>query len=106
MRVMVIYAHPVETSFNAALHAATVTALTRAGHEVDDLDLYAEGFQPVLTRAERLTYHDESANQEGVKPYVERLKRAEAVVFVFPTWSYGVPAILKGFFDRVLLERS
>jgi putative NADPH-quinone reductase len=103
MRVLVIYAHPVETSFNAALHAATVAALTRAGHEVDDLDLYAEGFQPVLTRAERLAYHDESANQAGVRPYVERLKRAEAVVFVFPTWSYGVPAILKGFFDRVLL---
>ena len=103
MRVLVIYAHPVETSFNAALHGATVAALKRAGHEVDDLDLYAEGFSPVLTREERLNYHDESINQGPVKAYVERLKRAEAVVFVFPTWSFGAPAILKGFFDRVLL---
>lgn len=103
MRVLVIFAHPVESSFNAALHDATVAGLKRAGHEVDDLDLYAEGFQPCLTREERLNYHDESVNQAGVKPYVERLKRAEAVVFVFPTWSFGAPAILKGFFDRVLL---
>lgn len=103
MRVLVIYAHPVETSFNAALHEAAVAALRRAGHAVDDLDLYAEGFQPVLTRAERLSYHDTAADLAPVASYVRRWQAAEAVVFVFPTWSFGPPAILKGFLDRTLL---
>ncbi|MBL8837323.1 MAG: NAD(P)H-dependent oxidoreductase [Alphaproteobacteria bacterium] len=103
MRVLVVYAHPVETSFNAALHQAVLAGLRRAGHEVDDLDLYAEDFQPVLSRAERLDYHDTAINQRLIAPYVKRLQAAEAVVFVFPTWSFGTPAILKGFFDRVMI---
>lgn len=46
MRVLVLYAHPVETSFNAALHRQVVASLREAGHEVDDCDLYAENFNP------------------------------------------------------------
>ncbi len=103
MNVLVLYAHPVETSYQAALHERAVAALTEAGHDVDDCDLYAEGFDPVLGRSERLGYHDTATNTAPVKDYVERLKRAEALVLVFPTWCYGPPAILKGFFDRVLL---
>jgi putative NADPH-quinone reductase len=102
MRVLVVFAHPVESSFNATLHRTVVDALTRAGHQVDDLDLYAEGFNPCLTREERLVYHDTTRNLDTVAPYVERLRAAEAVVFVFPVWSYGVPAILKGWMDRLL----
>ena len=103
MRVLVIYAHPVESSFHAAMHLRVVAALRKAGHEVDDCDLYAEGFNPVLSREERLNYHDTSINQLPVKPYVERLQRADALVFCFPVWCFGLPAILKGWFDRVLM---
>ena len=103
MRILVIFAHPVETSFHAAMHARVVAALRRAGHEVDDCDLYAEGFNPVLSREERLNYHDTGINQLAVKEYVERLQRAEALVFCFPVWCFGLPAILKGWFDRVLM---
>ena len=103
MRVLVVFAHPVESSYNAALHDGVVRALTRAGHAVDDLDLYAERFNPVLTREERLAYHDPGLNLEPVAPYVERLRRAEGVVWVFPVWTFGVPAIMKGFLDRVFL---
>jgi putative NADPH-quinone reductase len=103
MRILVIFAHPVETSFHAAMHARVVAALRRAGHEVDDCDLYAEGFNPVLSREERLNYHDTGINQLAVKEYVERLQRAEALVFCFPIWCFGLPAILKGWFDRVLM---
>ena len=46
MRVLVIYAHPLADSFAAALHRAIVAGLQRSGHEVDDCDLYAEGFDP------------------------------------------------------------
>jgi putative NADPH-quinone reductase len=103
MRVLVLYAHPVETSFNAALHRQVVASLREAGHEVDDCDLYAENFNPVMSREERLSYHDTDVNQQPVASYVERLKRADAIVLVFPVWCFGLPAILKGWFDRVLM---
>jgi NAD(P)H dehydrogenase (quinone) len=103
MRVLVFYAHPVETSFVAALHTKIVEVLRACGHEVDDCDLNVEGFNPVMTRQERVDYHDTSINQLPVKDYIERLKRAEALVFVYPVWNFGFPAILKGVLDRVFL---
>ena len=103
MNILVLYAHPVETSFNAGLHRTIVERLTAKGHVVDDCDLYAEDFDPRLTRAERLGYHDQRGPDDAVAGYVERLKKAEALVLSFPVWNYGYPAILKGFFDRVFL---
>ena len=103
MRVLVLYAHPLETSFVAALHGAAVETLRQAGHEVDDCDLYAEGFDPVLSRQEQVDYHDLDANRRTVDAYVERLLDAEALVLIHPIWNFGYPAILKGFFDRVFL---
>jgi putative NADPH-quinone reductase len=103
MKILVLYAHPVETSFNAALHRTIVERLTAAGHAVDDLDLYAENFDPRLTRAERLGYHGSRGPHDCVDPYVRRLLAAEALVLSFPVWNYGFPAILRGFFDRVFL---
>lgn len=103
MRVLVVYCHPVETSFHAALHGEVVRRLREAGHEVDDCDLYAEGFDPVLSRAERLGYHEVPSNREPLRAQVERLQRAEALVLCFPTWCFGPPAMLKGWFDRLLM---
>lgn len=103
MRVLVVFAHPVETSFQAALHRTVVASLTKAGHVVDDCDLNAEGFNPVLSRQERIDYHDLSRNRQNVDPYVQRLLACEALVLVHPVWNFGFPAILKGFFDRVFL---
>ncbi|TPM34747.1 NAD(P)H-dependent oxidoreductase [Mesorhizobium sp. B2-3-5] len=103
MNILVLYAHPVETSFNAGLHRMIVERLRAAGHSVDDCDLYAEDFDPRLTRRERLDYHNQRAPGEAVAPYVERLVRADALVLSYPVWNYGFPAILKGFFDRVFL---
>jgi putative NADPH-quinone reductase len=103
MRVLVVYCHPVETSFHAALHQEVLQNLRAAGHEVDDCDLYGEGFNPVLSREERLGYHDVPANRAPVQDYVRRLLWAEALVFCFPTWCFGLPAMLKGFFDRLFM---
>jgi NAD(P)H dehydrogenase (quinone) len=103
MRVFVIYAHPVETSFHAALHETVVATLRKHGHEVDDCDLYAENFNPVMSREERINYHNTAVNQTPVRSYVERLKQAEVLVLCFPVWCFGLPAILKGWFDRVLM---
>lgn len=102
-RALVLFAHPCEESFGASLHRTVVDTLTERGWDVDDCDLYAEGFQPILTTEERRGYHDEPANIEPVKNYVERLRAAETLVFSFPVWNFGYPAILKGFLDRVFL---
>ena len=103
MHVLLIYAHPNPDSFQSALHKTARDALNAAGHEVDDCDLYAEGFAPVLTQSDLARYHDLARNREEVAAHAERLARATGVVFVYPTWWYGMPAILKGYFDRVWL---
>ena len=103
MRVLVLYAHPDPDSYVAALHRATLDGLARAGHAIDDCDLYAEAFDPILSREERLRYHDLGCNRAPVEPYVRRLEAAEGLVLVFPVWNFGLPAILKGFLDRVFL---
>jgi len=103
VRVHVIYAHPLQDSLAAQLHGIVVDELTRAGHEVDDLDLYAEGFDPVLSADDRRDYHDTAINQRKVASYVERLRRAEGLVLCHPVWNFGWPAMLKGYFDRIFL---
>lgn len=103
MKALVLFAHPCEESFGASLHREIVATLAGRGWEVDDCDLYAEDFQPILTAEERRGYHDEPANIEPVRDYVERLRAAEALIFSFPVWNFGYPAILKGFLDRVFL---
>ena len=103
MHVLVVYCHLVETSYHAALHREVVANLLAAGHTVDDCDLYAEGFNPVLSREERLGYHEVPSNQLPLAAHVERLRKAEAIVFCFPTWCFGLPAMLKGYFDRLFM---
>ncbi len=103
MRVLVLHAHPDPDSFNAALFREVVAALREGGHEVDACDLYEEGFEPVLSRAERRGYHAIPANRAPVEDHVRRIERAEALVLVHPVWNFGTPAILKGYFDRVFL---
>ena len=102
-RALILFAHPCQESFNAAVHNVVVETLARRGWQVDDCDLNAEGFNPVLSEQERRGYHEEPANIEPVKPYVDRLQSADALVMIFPVWNYGYPAILKGFLDRVFL---
>jgi putative NADPH-quinone reductase len=102
MRVHVVFAHPVETSYGAALRDRIVASLAPR-HEVDLLDLYAEGFNPVMSRDERPGYHDIPTNRIPVAPYVERLFAAQALVLCFPAWSFAPPAILKGWHERVMV---
>lgn len=103
MRIFVLYAHPLQDSFHGALHRTVVESLRGRGHEVDDCDLYAEGFDPVLDAEARSRYFDPEKNRAGVEPYVQRLFAAQGLVLVFPVWCFGPPAILKGFMDRVLV---
>ena len=101
MRVLVIYCHPVATSFASSLHETVLNSLRQRGHEVVDLDLYREGFRPVMSAEERREYADPARYRESVESYAVQLAAAEAIVTVYPTWWYGLPAMLKGYFDRV-----
>jgi putative NADPH-quinone reductase len=103
VKVLYLYCHPVPESFHAAIRAEALEGLRAAGHEIDLLDLYAEGFDPVLSAEARRHYHDPGVNRRGVEPYVARLLAAEVLVVQFPTWCFGPPAMLKGFFERILM---
>ena len=80
MRVLVIYCHPVAESFAAAAHRTVLQALIEAGHKVTDVDLYAENFDPVMNRHERLDYQNTERNIRPVRKYDEQLSAAEAIV--------------------------
>jgi NAD(P)H dehydrogenase (quinone) len=103
MHAFILYANPVETSFGSALHKQAVEVLRSRFHSVDDCDLYGEAFDPVLSRQERLAYHDAKVNRAKVERWADRLLAADALVLIYPVWNEGFPAILKGFFDRVFI---
>ena len=104
MRVVVVLAHPDPNSFNHAITATAVASLTSAGHEVTLLDLYAEEFRTAMSPAERRAY---DSDRPLLDPMAERhadiVKGAEAFVFVYPTWWSTMPAILKGWLERVMV---
>ena len=100
MNCLVVVAHPMENSLCKHLANETITHLKERGYQITVKDLYREGFDPVLTEAERESYYQEKFNEHGVKADIEQLKRAESLVLIFPTWWFGFPAILKGWFDR------
>lgn len=103
MRALVVYCHPRPDSFTAAVRDVVTRKLTAAGAEVRLSDLYARGFQPVLTDPEWRGYLDCPKNAAAVATDVDDLRWCDTLIFVYPTWWYGLPAMLKGWLDRVLL---
>lgn len=104
MDVLVVHAHPNPESLNRAIVDAAVRGLERAGHSVTPIDLYGDGFDPRMTTAERRAYESgEPILDEQVRRYAEAVRSADALVFVYPTWWFGLPAVTKGFLERVLV---
>lgn len=116
MKVLIVYAHPEPASFNAAMLAHARTVLDGEGHEVVVSDLYAMGFDPIASAAdfgerrfpERLYYDREqkhavarSAFRQDIAEEIDKLRWCDALLLHFPLWWFSVPAILKGWFDRV-----
>ncbi|MDB5411328.1 MAG: dehydrogenase [Rhodospirillales bacterium] len=101
MLFQVIHAHPLTESYNHALFRAIVETLERRGHAVVATDLYREGFDPLMTVDERRGYHAPAYDPSSVMRYADILRRADGVIFCFPQWWFGMPAMLKGYFDRV-----
>ena len=103
MRALVVYAHPRPDSFNAVIRDLVLERVKAAGAEARLLDLYDEGFDPVMDHDELGTHFDESQNQAGLEAHVDHLRWCDTLIFVYPTWWYGLPAMLKGWLDRAFL---
>jgi len=101
MRVNVVYAHPLADSYQASLHRRLVQTLKARGDEVVDFDLYGMKFNPAMDAEERRSHFEVSRIPKDLQVYIDALRWAEACVFCFPTWWSGMPAMLKGYFDRV-----
>lgn len=103
MHALLVTAHPVETSYCAALAEAARRGLIAGGATVDVCDLYAEGFEPVMSRADRLGYHLRPDNHALAQGHVARLARADALILCFPAWINSPPAMMKGWLEKVML---
>ena len=104
--VLVVHAHPCPESFNAALCATVVSTLQARGDDVRLLDLNAIGFDPVMSAGERRAYHTPEVNERPVAEHLAHLRWCDTLVFVYPTWWYGPPAILKGWLERVFVPHA
>jgi putative NADPH-quinone reductase len=108
VKVLVILAHPSQESFVSFLSSEVLAELKNAGHEIRHHDLWTENFSPVFTPYERLNHVGDVAEKLVALPelrqHIEDLQWCEALVLVYPTWWSGQPAMLKGWFDRVLMN--
>jgi putative NADPH-quinone reductase len=106
VNVLVVFCHPTHDSFTGASLERVLAALGRGGHDVRVTDLYAEAFRPELSideHAVHLTDHRAAPDlRADVARHLDDLRWASAIVLVYPTWWAGQPAMLKGWFDRVL----
>ena len=102
-RALVLYCHPRDTSFNCGIKDLVVERLEAAGVEYRLRDLYAEGFSPMLTAYEHEIYENVPENRAPVERDCQDLEWCDSLIFVYPTWWYGLPAMLKGWLDRVMV---
>lgn len=96
MKVLIVYAHPNPQAFNAALLQTGLDSLDRLGHSYQLSELYPMRFDPLLSPAELAG--DQPAD---VALEQDKLGEADVLILQFPYWWYGMPAILKGWVDRV-----
>ncbi len=99
---LIVYAHPRDDSFNNAVLDAVCGSLS----EYSLIDLYSDGFDPAMTAQELSMYKDGDFCDPLVERYARMLDSAKRAVFIFPIWWYDMPAMLRGFFDKVMLVGS
>lgn len=102
MKMTIVYAHPYDKSFN---HAVLEEVKAVSG-DCYVIDLYADGFNPVLTREELAVYGKGQSLDPLVATYNQILDDTNRIVFIFPMWWYDMPAMMRGFLDKVMLEGS
>jgi putative NADPH-quinone reductase len=106
MRALTVYCNPNPESFSAHLRDVVQETLAQRGAETRVIDLYAEGFEPVMSLEERRGYHTPGENEKPVASQLAHLRWCDTLIFVYPTWWFGLPAMLKGWLDRVLVPHA
>lgn len=101
MLFQVVHAHPLRDSYNHALFRLILDTLEARGHEVVATDLYRLGFEPALSPAERAAYIGGDYPRDGLGGLDATLCRADGVILCYPHWWFGMPAMMKGYIDRV-----
>ena len=104
MHTLVILAHPYSKSYCHALYQRVVQQLEASGHTVDRLHLDAENFDPVMRGADLAVYALGKSADPAVAAYQARIDAAQQLVFIFPIWWEVMPALLKGFLDKVFTK--
>lgn len=104
MHSLVILAHPYAKSYCHALYERVVMTLEQAGNTVDRLHLDEEGFDPVMRGSDLAVYARRQSADPAVPAYQARIDAAQQLVFIFPIWWEVMPALLKGFLDKVFTK--
>src|SRR5690606_25657281 len=103
-KTLIVIAHPNLESFNHAIKKHLVAALEAHNHQVRVRDLYALGFDPVLSMEELQRYDSQKGEiPADVKAEQDEILWADHLIFIYPTWWWSMPAVMKGYFDRVFL---
>jgi len=102
MKVVIVFNHPYEGSYCNAILNTVTAGLKTAQHEVDLIHLDKEGFNPVMTPADLLAFKNRQAVDPKVIEYKQRLDAADHLIFIFPIWWELMPALTKGFIDKVI----
>lgn len=92
---------PHRRSYSAAVAQHTIDYLKKAGHSVDVIDLHQDNFDPVMHAADLAAWRTKASLNPQVDDYFDRLKSADEIIFVFPLWWEVMPAMTKGFIDKV-----
>ncbi|PWK12841.1 NAD(P)H-dependent oxidoreductase [Tumebacillus permanentifrigoris] len=100
MNALIIYAHPNPASFNAGIKETLVSELTTCGHDVHVRDLYELNFNPVLSSLDIVSMNN-GQTPEDIAAEQREIEWADILFVVYPTWWISMPAILKGYIDRV-----
>ncbi|GAB3662160.1 NADPH-dependent FMN reductase family protein [Glycomyces tarimensis] len=99
---LIVVAHHRGDSLTSAVAERAAARLRSAGYRIDLLDLHAEGFDPRNSVADEPDYGDrDKVYSDEVHAHIRRVHAADVIVPVFPVWWFGLPALLKGWFDRV-----
>lgn len=104
MKFLIIESHPYEGSFNRQI-AKNIRETLELKHEVDTIDLIKDNFNPVMESEDLKLFSQGLAHDELVNKYQEKINNADYIIFVYPIWWLNMPAILKGFFDKVFLKK-
>ena len=103
MNVLIIFAHPNEKSFCAAIREQIIAGLKTKNHQIRTHNLYKDKFNPILSRKELLDKRELENDNQAVK-YQKDINWAERIIIIHPAYWYTTPAILKGYFYRLLTE--